>query len=169
MAITATDIQFRLSGGAANSDVNASLGGAKSSVQITTASLHNLFDQVSGDESAAGDTEYRCFYVHNAHATLSLQNAVIWISTNTPSTDSVAAIALAGEGLNGTAETVANENTAPVGESFTSPSSKGTGLSLGTIPAGQHYAVWVRRTITAAAAAFNTDSVIFTVEGDTAA
>lgn len=53
MAITATDIQFRLSGGSGNTDVNASLGGAKSSTQITSASLHNLFDQVSGDESAA--------------------------------------------------------------------------------------------------------------------
>lgn len=169
MAITATDIQFRLSGGAANSDVNASLGGAKSSTQITTATLHNLFDQVSGDESAAGDIEYRCIYIHNAHATLSLQNAFVWISTNTPSTDTVVAIALAGEGINGTAETVANENTAPVGESFSSPANKAAGLSLGTIPAGQHYAIWIRRTVTAGATAFNTDSVILTVEGDTAA
>ena len=169
MPITATDIQFRLSGGSANSNVNASLGGAKSSVEITNASLHNLFDQVSGDESAAGDTEYRCIYVHNAHATLSLQNAVVWISTNTPSTDTVVAIALAGEGLNGTAETVANENTAPTGETFSSPASKGAGLSLGTIPAGQHFAIWIRRTVTGGAAAFNTDSVVIQVEGDTAA
>lgn len=168
MAITATDIQFRLSGGASNSDVNASLGGAKSSTQITDATLHNLFDQVSGGESAAGDIEYRCIYVHNAHGSLTLQNAVVWISTNTPSTDTTVAIALAGEGLNATAETVANENTAPAGESFTSPSSKGTGLSLGNIPAGQHYAIWIRRTVTAGAAAYNTDSVILSVEGDTA-
>jgi hypothetical protein len=169
MPIVAADIQFRLSGGAANSDVNAALGGAKSSVQITTASLHNLFDQVSGDESTAGDIEYRCFYVHNGHGSLSYQNVVVWIGTNTPSTDTVVAIAAAGEGVNGTAETVANENTAPVGESFTSQSSKGTGISLGTIPAGQHAAVWVRRTVTAAAAAYNTDSVIINVEGETAA
>lgn len=169
MPIVSTDIKYRLSGGAANSDVNASLGGAKSSVEVTSASLHNLFDQVSGDESAAGDIEYRCIYVHNGHGSLSLQNAVLWIDTNTPSTDTTVAIALGGEGLNGTAETVANENTAPSGESFTSPSTKGTGLSLTTIPAGQHYPIWIRRTVTAGAAAFNTDSVIIKVEGDTAA
>lgn len=169
MAITASDIQFRLSGGAGNSNVNASLGGAKSSVQVVDATLHNLFDQVSGDESAAGDNEYRCIYVHNAHATLSLQNAVIWISTNTPSADTTIAIALAGEGLNGTAETVANESTAPVGESFTSPANKAAGLSLGTIPAGQHYAIWIRRTVNAGAAAANADLCVLTVEGDTAA
>lgn len=169
MPITATDIEFRLSGGAANSDVNAALGGAKSSVAVVNASLHNLFDVVSGQESNDGDTEYRCIYVHNAHGSLSLQNAVVWIDTNTPSGDTTIAIALAGEGLNGTAETVANENTAPAGESFSSPASKGAGLSLGTIPSGQHYAIWIRRTVSAAAAAYNTDSVIIKVEGETAA
>lgn len=169
MPIVSSDIKYRLSGGAANADVNASLGGAKSSVEVTTATLHNLFDVVSAVEASAGESEYRCIYVHNAHATLALENAVLWIQTNTPSPDTTVAIALAGEGLNATAETVANENTAPVGESFTSPSSKGTGLSLGSIPAGQHYAFWIKRTITAGAAAASADSVILRVEGDTAA
>lgn len=169
MPIVTGDIDFRLSGGAANSDPNAALGGAKSSVEIVAATLHNLFDQVSGDESVAGDIEYRCFYIHNSHATLSLLSAFIWISSNTPSADTTVAIALAGEGLNATAETVANENTAPAGESFTSPASKAAGLSLGTIPAGQHYAIWVRRTVTAGAAAFDSDTVTIRVEGDTAA
>lgn len=168
MPIVAADIQMRLSGGAANSNVNAALGGAKSSVSVTDASLHNLFDVVSSAESAAGDTEYRCIYIHNNHGTLSLQNAVIWISTQTPAAGSTIDIALGGEGLNGTAETVANENTAPSGESFSAPSTEGGGLSLGTIPAGQHYPVWIRRTISASAAAYSTDSVILTVKGDTA-
>lgn len=42
MPIIATDIQYRLSGGAANSNPLTSLGGAKSSVQSGT----NLFDDV---------------------------------------------------------------------------------------------------------------------------
>lgn len=169
MAITATEIQFRLSGGAANSDVNASLGGAKSSTEIVNATLHNLFDVVSSTEAQSGDTEYRCIYVHNAHGTLTLQAAKIWISTTTPSTDTDIAIALAGEGVNGTAETVANESTAPVGETFTSPTSEGAALTIGDIPAGQHQAIWIRRTVTGPASAYNTDSVVLTVKGDTAA
>lgn len=169
MAIVASDIKIYLSGGAANADPNAALGGAISTTELVAASLHNLFDQVSGDEASPGDTEYRCFYVKNTHATLSYQNAVIWIQTNTPSTDSVVAIALAGEGSNATAETVANESTAPVGESFTSPATKGAGLSLGSLAAGQRYAIWVRRVISAAAAAYNADSAVIRVEGDTAA
>ncbi len=162
MPIASSDIQYRLSGGAANSNPAASLGGAKSS----TAAGATIFDDVSAAESAAGDTEYRCIYVHNNHGSLTLQNAVIWIQTNTPSGDTTVAIALGGEGLNGTAETVANENTAPAGESFSSPASKGAGLSLGNIPAGQHYPVWVRRTVNAGAAAA-ADSFTLRVEGDT--
>lgn len=169
MPIVTGDVEYRLSGGAANADVNAALGGAKSSVELVDATLHNLFDLVTGSESAAGDIEYRCIYVHNAHGSLSLQDAFVWISSNTPSGDTAFAIALAGEGLNGTAEVIGNENTAPSGESFSAPATKGAGLSLGTIPFGQHYAIWLRRTVTAGAAAYASDGATIRVEGDTAA
>lgn len=169
MPIVAGDIQFRLSGGASNTDVNASLGGAKSSTQITDASLHNLFDVVSGAESGTGDTEYRCFYIHNNHGSLTLQNTVVWIETQTPSASSSIEIALAGEGVNGTAETVANENTAPSGETFSAPANKGAGLTIGDIPAGQHMAIWVKRIISASAVLYNTDNVVLKLEGETTA
>lgn len=169
MAITAADIKFYLSGGGSNTDPNASIGGAISSTEVVDASLHNLFDVVSGAESSAGDTEYRCIYIKNTHGSLTLQNAVLWLLSNTPSTDSVIAIALAGEGDNGTAETPADENTAPAGESFTSPSTKGSGLSLGNLAAGHYYPIWIRRTISASATAYNTDNAVLKVEGETAA
>lgn len=169
MPIVSGDIDFHLSGGAANSDVNASLGGAISSTEITDASLHNLFDIVGSAESAAGDTEYRCFYVKNNHGSLTLQSAVIWVSADSTGGDTDIAIALGGEGVNGTAETVANESTAPSGESFSTPTSEGAALSIGDIPAGQHQAIWVRRTVNAAASAASNLSATFTVKGDTAA
>lgn len=167
MPIVAGDIEFRLSGGAANSDVNASIGGAKSSVAITDASLHNLFDIVSSAEALAGDTEYRCFYVHNAHASLTLQGAKVWVSTDGSGGDTAIAIALAGEGVNGTAETPVDESTPPAGESFTTPTTEGGALTIGDIPFGQHQAIWVRRTVTAAAAAASGLNAVFTVKGDT--
>lgn len=169
MAIVAGDIDFHLSGGAANSDVNASLGGAISTTQIVDATAHNLFDIIGSAEASAGDTEYRCFYVKNNHGSLTLQNAVIWLSTDSSGADTDIAIALAGEGVNGTAETVANESTAPVGETFTTPTTEGGALSIGNIPAGQHQAIWVRRTVNAAASAATGLSATFTVKGDTAA
>ncbi len=169
MAITATDIVFRLSGGSGNSDVNASLGGAISSTAITSASIANLFDNVSGAESAAGDTEYRCFYVRNSHGTLTLQGASIYIGSNTPSTDSAVEISLGTSAVNGTEQTIANETTAPTGTSFSSAAGSGSALSIGDIPAGHHKAIWVKRIISAAGAAYNADAVTITVTGDTAA
>lgn len=162
MPIISTEIQYRLSGGAANSNANASLGGAKSSNAVPA----NLFDDVSGAESAAGDIEYRCFYVHNNNGSLVLQNAVIWIDANT--TGNRIAIGLGTSAVNGTEQTVANEDTAPSGVTFSQPASKGAGIALGNIPAGQHRAVWIRRTIAAATPASN-DTYNLRVEGDTAA
>ncbi len=168
MPIVSTDIQYRLSGGSGNTDVNASLGGAKSSTSVSTG-LHNLFDIVSSAESSAGDTEYRCVYVHNNHGSLTMQSSKIWIATNTPSTDTSVEIALGSSAVNGTEQTVANENTAPTGVTFSAPASEGAALSIGDIPAGQHKAVWIKRIVNAGAAAYNSDGATITVRCDTAA
>lgn len=162
MPIASSDIVYRLSGGAANADPNASLGGAKSSVAVGS----NLFDDVSSAEAAAGDVEYRCFYIHNGHGSLSYLSAKIWIEVNTPSASTDVAIGLGTAGLNATEQTVANENTAPTAVTFTSPTNFAGGLSLGTIPAGQHFSVWVRRTVSAAASSA-ADGFTIRVQGDT--
>lgn len=169
MPITSTDLKFHLSGGAANSDPNAALGGAISTTQIVDATVANLFDNVGSAESAAGDTEYRCFYVKNTHATLTLQAAKVYIQTNTPSADTSAEIGLGTSAVNGTEQTVANESTAPSAVTFSSAAGSGNALSIGNIPAGQHKAIWLKRIVNAAAVAYNSDSVIIRVEGDTAA
>lgn len=163
MPIISAEIQYRLSGGAGNTDPLASLGGVKATQTVTAGTL---FDTVNSTESNAGDVEYRCIYVHNANGSLSLQNAVMFIPTNT--SGNRIDIGVGTSAVNGTEQTVGSENTAPSGVSFSQPSTAGTGISLGTIPAGQHRAVWVRRTIAAATAASN-DSFTLRVQGDTAA
>lgn len=169
MPIASGDIDFHLSGGGSNTDPNAALGGAISSTQITDATVANLFDNVSSAESSAGDTEYRCLYVKNNHGSLTLQSAKVYIQTNTPSSDTSVEIALGTSSVNGTEQTIANESTAPSGTSFSSAAGSGNALSIGDIPAGQHKAVWVKRIVGSSAAAYNADSVIIKVEGDTAA
>ena len=169
MPIVSTDIDFHLSGGAANADPNASLGGIISANQIVDASLHNLFDQVSGAEASAGDVEYRCLYVKNAHGTLTLQNAVIYVLTETPSADSDELIGLGTSAVNGVEQTVADESTAPIGVTFAQANGSGNALSIGDIPAGQHKAIWIRRDISAAASAVNSDASVLRVQGETAA
>ncbi len=170
MAIVPADILFRLAGGAGNSDPNASLGGVMStSTVIVDATVENLFDNVTGAESTPGDTEYRSLYLLNNHGSLTFQSVVLWISTETTSADSLMNLALAGEGLNATMETIADESTAPIGESFTHPTTEGGGLSMGNIPFGQRFGLWIERIISAAAAAAAADAGIITFKGDTAA
>lgn len=162
MPIVSTDIKYRLSGGASNTDPAAALGGAKSSTDAAS----TIFDDVSSAEATAGDIEYRCIYVHNNHGSLTLQGAKVWIQTQTPSADTDVAIGLGSSAVNGTEQTVANEGTAPTSVTFSAPSSFAGGLTIGDIPAGQHKAVWVRRTVNAGAAAAS-DSFALRVQGDT--
>lgn len=163
MAIASTDIKYRLSGGASNTDPAAALGGVAST---TTDVGSAYFDDVTSAEAVAGDIEYRCIYVKNTHASLTLIGATVWIQTNTPSTSTDAAIGLGTSAINGTEQTVANENTAPTGVTFSSPTSFATGLSIGDLAAGAHKAVWVRRTVTAGAASAS-DGFTLRVQGDT--
>lgn len=129
MVILTTDVDTRLSGGASESDPDNSLGGAKSSVELSpTVAEENLFNNVDGAEAATGSTKYRGLYYHNAHGSLTHQSVVIWFSIQIQSSDTVMAMTLAGEGLNATMESIADEDTAPVDETFTSLATKGTGL-----------------------------------------
>ena len=116
MPIISTDIKYRLSGGGSNSDQNLSLGGAKSSTEASA----SLLDNVDSTEAAAGDIEYRCIYVHNAHASLTMLSSKTWIQANTPSGDTTLAIGLGTSAVNATEQTVASESNAPSGVTFVS-------------------------------------------------
>lgn len=168
MPIANSDIKFRLSGGAANSNVNSSLGGAKSSVDIVDNTTGNLFDDVTGAEHTAGDVEYRCIYIHNNHGSLTLTSPVAWIQSDTTGADSDISIAVGSAAVNGTEQTVANESTAPTGVTWSDAAvSRATGLALGDLPAGQHKALWIRRTITAGSTPQAADTCIIQAGGET--
>lgn len=176
MAIVASDIVFRLSVVAAAGDTTASSGAASlgdqvSTSVITTATLNNIWDDVSGAESAAGDVEYRCLFVLNNHATLTLVGANTYITSQTAGGGLIemgldpAAVSPKGQ-ASAQAATIANESTAPAGVTFTSPTS-GSPLVIGDIIAGSVKGIWLRRTVTAGAGALNPDGVIIGVTGDT--
>lgn len=163
MAIISTDIQYRLSGGASNGAAAASLGGAKSS----TAMPSGIFDDVSSAEATAGDVEYRCVYIHNNHGTLTLVSPKVWLQANTPSATTTVAIGLGTSAQGETEQTVADEQTAPSGVTFSEPADYAGGIALGDIPAGGSRALWLRRTVTAGTAAIN-DTFTLRTQGDTA-
>lgn len=173
MAIVASDIQKRFSVAAAAGDTTAgtaagSLGDQVSTTQITDATLNNLFDDVTGAESSAGDIEYRGIFILNNHATLTLQNATISVLSETAGGSSIDIaldnIAVSAKGAaSAQMGTIADENTAP---GAAGAFGKGP-LTIGDLAPGQVKGVWVRRTVPAATGALNPDGAILRVTGDT--
>jgi hypothetical protein len=157
MPITTPDFVLRLSGGAANTDPDASLGGAKSST-VVSAAVNGLFDPVGAAEAAAGDVEYRCIYVHNANGADTMTALVAFVQSDTTSAQTALAIGVGASAVNGTEDAAANESTAPAGVTFSAPVDAGSGIALGNIPPGQHRALWVRWTVSAGAGATSSDA-----------
>jgi hypothetical protein len=182
MAIVASDVKIKLStksGSAGNSlaqvDVNASLGKYISTTEVVTATGNNLFDNVTGGENAASTVDYRCVFVHNSHATLALENAGVYVSSQVAggttlaiAIDNVAASAIGSSSAQAFVAT--NELTDPTASTggFSTPTSSGAALPLGTIAAGFCKAFWIRRTA-ANTVAVDDDGGTLVVFGDTAA
>ena len=178
MAITASDIKFRLStatgpGNSTAGTPNASLGGFMSSTDMV-AGANGLFDDISGAENAASTVDYRCVFVYNDHDTLTLQNAVVYMSAEvagganiTIAVDNIGP--LADNSASAQAAVIANETTAPTGAgAFSAPTTPGAGLSLGNIGPNQVKGVWCKRTATNSAAVTG-DGFTLACIGDTAA
>lgn len=154
MAVTATDLNFRYSGGSSNDIAGYSLGGVMSSEEVPSSIKSALFEEVDLDESEAGSTKYRCFYVINTHATDSLALTTLFIASNTPASSTHVAMGLDPAGIGdgsstGVATTISPETDAPAGVSFSDYPTSGAGLSIGTLDAGEAIAVWLRRVIDA--------------------
>lgn len=166
MPVAEADIKYYLSGGASNSDGHASLGGVKSSNEASL-TLEELFDRIQPSEASAGDTEYRCLYIQNDHGTDTANAVTPFISSNTPSADTTIDIGLGTSAIDGTEQTVADEDTGPVGVTFGSPGTRPAGTSLGNLGPGQSMALWLRRTVTGSASTFVDDQVTLGIGFDT--
>lgn len=179
MPLVEADVRFHLStlGGSSGFSLSGvgsgSLGKYISTTELSKAGvLHALFDLVTGDENAAQEAEYRAFYVRNAHATLTLFNAVLWIASELAggasiaiSVDTTAASPIGQSAAQG--KQIANEDTAPASQTFSAPSTKGAALALGDLPAGYCRQVWVRRT-TVNSTALDPDGGTLRLAGDQA-
>lgn len=173
MAIVASDIVKRLSVSAAAGDTTAgtpatSLGDQVSTTGITDATLNNLFDDVTGAEASAGMTDYRCIFVLNNHATLTLQGATVAVQSETSGGGS---ITIALDNIAVSAKGSASAQAAVIGADTTAPSGVGTfgagPLTIGDMAPGTVKAVWLKRVVGASTAALNPDGVVLRIAGDT--
>lgn len=172
-AIVASDILWLASAPNASSGYTSSaqttpegcLGKYCSQNTIVSATLDNLFNDITGAENAAGQVDYQCVFVLNNTSTgNSMLNPVIWMPT-AQYTSGYATIQFA---IDQTAPSVktssaaqalvisAAQNVPSVSGGWSSPSaSPSGGISCPNIPAGYVQAVWVKRTATNSAAVNN--------------
>jgi|OM-RGC.v1.023313865 hypothetical protein len=156
----AASLEIRLTGGAANSDPDASLGGTMSSETISATALNNLFDNVSAAEASSGDTEYRAIDVYNA-GDATAKSVQAWISTESPSDDSEIEF-----GKDDTAtQELSDESTAPdspaVNFSHHTSASK---CDIDDIAAGSAQRLFLKRTISASAGNYADDGITLCVQ-----
>lgn len=157
MPIVASDIELRLTirtGTAGNSTAQGS--GALSlgkylSTTVAPTDVNALFPLLAAADNAAGTrVEYLCLALYNKHATLTWRSPKLWLTDPSGGTtlalavDSTAASAAASASAQ--ALEITSITTAPSGLTWSAPTSYGTGLSLGDIPAGYCKAWWIRRT-----------------------
>jgi len=194
MAITSVQLEKSLTGatsdGGAQASADASLGNYRSSTSLT-AGDNNLFDDVSGAEAAAGDTDYRCFVFQNTNGSLALTTAKVYISVDDSNADTTYSLCLerpTGGLTNGHAQTISDEGTAPdisnttyhTSGSWTESTScadYANGLAVGPLDStgtadlehGELIFVWIKRVIGASASAASAVAFTVKLEGDTAA
>lgn len=183
MAITSSDILFKLSvktgsaGDSTSGTQAGSLGKYVSTTQLSSTPLNNLFNDSDGTENAggAGSTKYRCLFIHNNHATLTMVNTMVYMNTEV---SGGASISLAPDNIAASAKGSSSAQAAEITDESTAPSGVGTyifgvygvanGISLGNIAAGQVRAFWIRRTASGGGAALDNDGVTLGVACDTA-
>ena len=143
--------------------VSASLPGAnKTDTTVITAQTEKIYPNVTKAESNSGVTKYRCVYFANAGTAVGVDEKLdieVWIEANTPGQD-VISIGLATQapdtggatGVSGTnyPAVIANENTAPAGVTFSSPT---TGAPLAqfdlSVAGGSSFAqaLWIKQEV----------------------
>jgi hypothetical protein len=130
-------ITLYLSGGASSPSALGSIGGAKSSFVVP----NRPFGVIANAFFAAGNTQYRCWYVQTDGEAASLR---AWIVTDTQSPFTAIALGWGAAAKNVTESAIANVGVAPAGVTFELPTSYETAPSGGAFSIGDWRALWVR-------------------------
>lgn len=177
-AIVAGDLITKFSttaGAAGNTTVNTTVGTflgkyAASSVWAG-GGTNDVFPDITGAQNAASQVDYAGLALYNSNAANAYQNAVIYLSSEVAGGASVAvgADTIAASAIGGASAQmlqIANATTAPAAVAFSSPTTAGTGVALGNIPATNVKGFWIRRSA-ANTAALSGDGVTLGFSGDT--
>jgi hypothetical protein len=144
-------LEYFLTGGAANDDPDASLGGDTSVENLEGVALNNLFDNVIPTDIELGDdVTYRAFAIKNTGDATAKH--VQFFFTDTTNAES---ILKAWFDVTDAVEVV-DGDTEPVGGVWTQPLI-GAKMELDDLAAGEEHRIWVQRTVDTGATNLNDD------------
>lgn len=156
-----------------------SLGSTISTNTIPDNTANNIFDDVTGDQSATGVVEYRCIACKDTHASAQMLNTKVYISGYVRAASNFDTMSFTLQAPSGgtACTTIANETSAPSAAAMTVPvggtvawtaeGSPSSTLKYGTIPAGGWMGIWLMRSVPANAVAFSNRALTITVVCET--
>jgi hypothetical protein len=117
--------------------------------------VNNAWDDITAIQSAAGLTEYRCYYIYNSSTTLTAYQVEMWLDSNTPAGDSIE-IGVGTAAVSGTEQgPLAAETTPPTGITFQTAPDEESAVNLGDIPPLGYRSFWEKRIVPAGTQAFS--------------
>lgn len=133
-------------------------GGAIQTNDEYTGTKHDLFDAFEPTETTNGDVFYACVFFQNKSADTTMEDVQIYLDSNTPSGTTSVRIALSAQGVNASAETIADELTAPSPAlTFVTADGIGNSLAVPNLAPDDYIGVWYEFTMNAATAAMAND------------
>lgn len=152
--LTAKDIKIYTSSATDPNDATiVRLGGPRTTEELSDNRLHNIFPKTTKDEETTGVTKFRCFYLFNANTTTYLKNPVLFIVSDTSSSNDSVAIgwgsANVGSGLSGATDNsiepaIGDQYTFPPNVTFFAGNTRNTGAVLdGDIPPNSGKPFWI--------------------------
>jgi len=182
MVLTSLDLVFFYTNNADITTNTLSLGGTISPNTIPSGTINNVWDDVTGDESYSGDTEYRAIALRNTHATNDFLNVYVY-TTGFQAGSPADTISFALEKPGGTPASIQliddeedstnklnpNKFTVATGAtvSWTTEGSPSNSLFFGTLNAGDWLGIWLRRVVPAGAGAKDNRSCTLELKGET--
>jgi hypothetical protein len=139
---TASALKFYLSGGAGNTDPNASLGGVVSTTELSSGE-NSLFDDAGTLEVYVGLVTYRCLYLKNTSGQAAV-GVRVWQSKSNLENNYLL-VGADPAGIGGTAQTIDSEIIAPTLGATLVPLSEGGGFTIPVLGAGQQIPLWFGR------------------------
>ena len=183
MPLSSLDIVFYYTGEASGPEDNTlSLGGTISANTIPDNVANNVFDDVTGDESETGDTEYRAIAVKNTSSEFDMLNTKVWIEDFTRAATRGDTIYFALEKSSGSPssiQSIPDESTSPdeskfvtkIGNtvSWTEEGSPSNTLEFGTVNPGEWFGIWLKRVVPSTASPYSNRTVVIKVQCETTA